>query len=176
MKLRGKKLSNTNLEICIIPRGNGEDIVFKCQAVIDMDDFDKLCPEPKIPIRRVRDQKIEDVEDPLYKGLSALHAEKRINYLILKSLEATEDLEWETVNMSDSETWKNYQKELKDSGFSMIEINRIVQSVMIANCLSESRLEEARKAFLAGLDRDLLESSSPNGEHLSIVSGAPVKD
>src|SRR4051812_35229165 len=116
MKIKGKVLSGPNLEICIIPRGNEkEDIIFKCQAVLDMTDFERLCPEPRIPIMLHKGNRIQDIESPIYKAQIGEHNERRINFLIIKSLEATEDLEWDTVNLSDSSTWGNYHKELKDA-------------------------------------------------------------
>jgi hypothetical protein len=51
--------------------------------------------------------------------------------------------------MSDPNTWINFDKELKDSGLSEIERIRIVNAVMTANCLNESKLDEARESFLA---------------------------
>ncbi len=175
MKIRGKKISGRNIEICIIPRSDGEDIVFKCAAVLDMDDFEKLCPEP-IPPTRIGpgNTRIQDVEDNLYKGLSGLRNEKRIHYLVIKSLEATEDLEWDTVSLSDSDSWANYKTELKDAGFTDIETMRIVNSVMIANCLNEGKLEEAKKAFLAGQVNQAVLPFTPNGEQQNTVSGVPV--
>lgn len=150
MKLKGKKISGKNIEYCIIPRSDGENIVFKCQSVMDLSDFDKLCPEPHAPLKMLPGKgKVRDVEAPSYKVALEKRNEKRIYYITLKSLEATEELEWETVNMSDSSTWGNYETELRDSGFSNIEIMRIVNACMSANCLNEAKLEEARNSFLA---------------------------
>ncbi len=150
MKIQGKKIEGSNVVLCIIPRDNAEDIIFKCAAVLNMDDFNKLCPSPKIPTKMIKGGKIvEDIEAPAYKAQMNDYATKRISFMILKSLQATEGLEFETVSMSDHTTWENYQKELKDSGFSDVEVMRIVNAVMTANCLNENKIEEARTAFLA---------------------------
>ncbi len=150
MKLHGEKVSKPNVEICIIPRGEGEDIIFKCGAVLDMDDFDRLCPTPKVPLKIVKGgKKVEDPDSQSYKTLLQEYNSSRINYMILKSLEATESLEWETVKIGDPSTWKDYEKELKESGFSNIEILRIINAVMSANCLNEDKIEKARLDFLA---------------------------
>ena len=77
--------------------------------------------------------------------------------MILKSLEATEGLEWETVKMDDPETWLNYEKELKDSGLSPIEVGRIVGICMSANGLDERKMEAARDAFLAEQQAQVVE-------------------
>lgn len=157
MKLAGKKIEGPNEEVIVIPRsGEDGDIVFIARSVLDMDDFEKFCPRPNPPIIRKRDgSRFEDRDDARYKKLMDEFASRHIAFMVLKSLEATPDLEWETVNMNDPSTWLNYETELKESGFSTIEINRIINGVITANCLNEAKLEEARKSFLAG-QRDLL--------------------
>ncbi len=150
MRLHGQPISKPNVEICPIPRGEGNDIIFKCQAVLDMDEFDQLCPTPKIPLKVIKgNKKVEDPDSPSYKTLLNEYNANRINYIILKSLEATESLEWDSIKMGDPSTWANYEKEFKASGFSNIEVMRIVNTVMSANCLNEDRIEKARADFLA---------------------------
>src|ERR1700739_2727657 len=102
MKMLGKKVEGYNIEICVIPRGEGEAHVFTAQAVIDMGDFDRLCPPPKPTIKMIKGgKKVEDVESPKFKRDMQVYGERRMQYMVLKSLEATEGLEWETINMSD---------------------------------------------------------------------------
>lgn len=178
MKIRGKKIESKNIEYCVIPRSVGEDIVFKCTPVLDLSDFDKLVPEPRAPWKILPGNKrVQDIDSPAYKNMNEKRNEKRISYLIIKSLEATEELEWETVKINDSDTWKNYETELKDSGFSIMEINRIINAVMTANCLNETKLEEARENFLRSLaSPEAMISSIPNGEKSNSQSGELVKD
>jgi hypothetical protein len=177
MKINGKKIEGSNVEICVIPRGDDkEPIVFKCQAVLDIEPFDQLCPAPRPPmIMKPGGKKIIDNENSKYKVQVEQHNAKRMGYLIIKSLEATEGLEWETVSLSDPDTWDNYSKELKDSGFSNIEIMRIINTCMSANCLDEARLERAREDFLATQSSNG-QSSIQQDELLSIASGVPAKD
>ena len=52
--------------------------------------------------------------------------------------------------MEDPSTWLNYEKELKDSDFSQIEINRLVSGVLQVNSLDEDHIKAARERFLAG--------------------------
>lgn len=157
MKILGKKISGPNIEICVIPRGE-EVIVFHAQAVLDMTPFEGMCPRPKPPTKIIKGGKrIDDFESPQYQILLDKYAQNRVNYMILKSLQATEGLEWESVDLSNVDTWGNYNQELKDSGFSEIEVMRIVNSTMIANCLSEDKLEEARSNFLASQQAGLEE-------------------
>ncbi len=177
MKIKGKKIEGSNVEICVIPRGENEPIVFKCQAVLDMEAFDKLCPPPKAPlVQKPGGRRIVDVEDPKYIYALNQQSEKRIAYILLRSLEATEDLEWETVKMSDPDTWSNYEKELTDSGFSRIEVMRILNTCMSANCLDEARLEKARNDFLAGQRESVNGQSTQVEEPHSMLSGELVKD
>jgi hypothetical protein len=150
MKIQGKKIEGSNIELCIIPRGENEPIVFKCQAVLDMEDFDRVCPLPKAPLLlKPGGKRVLDENDPKFILARDTHSTKRVAFIILKSLEATEGLEWETVKMGDPDTWVNYEKELKASGFSQIEIIRLINTCMSANCLNEARLEKARDDFLA---------------------------
>jgi hypothetical protein len=150
MKLNGRKIEGPNVETVIIPRGEDEPIVFRCQAVLDYDEFDLVCPRPIPPVRIMRGgRRVTDVEDKTYLIMLESYAKQRTNWMILQSLKATENLEWETIQMSDPNTWINFDKELKDSGLSEIERIRIVNAVMTANCLNESKLDEARESFLA---------------------------
>lgn len=150
MKMNGTKLECPNEEILVLPRPSG-DLVFKAKAVLDYDEFDKICPEPKPPVKVVKGGKKEvNIADSAYQAEISAHNERRMAFIILKSLQATEGLEWETVDMLKPNTWVNYVDELKSSGFSSVEIHRIVTAVLRANALDEAKLEEARKAFLAG--------------------------
>lgn len=149
MKLNGQEIKGPNVITLALPRGDDEAIIIKAKSVLDLSEFDKLCPEPKPPIRlKPGGRKIEDKNDDKYKTALADFASNRIHYMVIKSLEATEELTWDTVILSDPSTWKNYQEELKKAFFSDIEINRIVNAVFEANCLSEMKLEEARQRFL----------------------------
>ena len=179
MKIKGKKVSGRNIEYVIIPRqnekGESEDIVFYCQSVIDFEPFRKLCPEPKPPqIMKRGEGLIEDVEDPQYKEAVKRHNENRMNWLVLESLKGTPDLEWESVQAGNSDTWNNYQKELRESGIGEFEINRIIQGVLVANSLDERKMEEARKRFLQQNMQVLQQSSYQTGELTSTLSGVPA--
>jgi len=150
MKLNGKR-PGIHVEPIVLPRPEG-DIVMKAQAVGDFKDFDKLCPPPEPRRKRLADgQEILDVEDKGYKQAVENYSQKRVAYMCIKGLSAgTPDLEWEQVKLEDNNTWLKFEAELIESGFSDVEIKRIVAGVMRANCLSEMAVEEARKRFLAG--------------------------
>jgi len=176
MRIKGKKIEGPNVEIIVIPRKD-EDIVFKAQAVLDLEDFEKLCPVPKPPQMLKRGVgMVDDVEDVNYKIAMRVHAERRIDWIVLQSLKATPDLEWETVDYGQPDTWRLYKKELRDSGFGEYEINRIINGVMIANSLDDRKMEEARERFLLGqrLEQEALSSqkegknSTPSGNHANV--------
>lgn len=173
MKIQGKKIEGKNTEICPIPRPGG-DIIFIAQSV-DMDEFTSLCPQPIPPKKIIKGgQKVDDVEHPSFIRKMRAYGEKRVAYMVIKSLEATPGLEWEKVNPSDASTWEEYTQELKESGFTDIEIGRIIDAVMTANCLNETRLEEARARFLLSRQQKDDDQSTPEEELVSTLSGEPL--
>jgi|SRR5215831_747031 len=174
MKIHGKTIKGPNIEIIVIPRSTG-DIIFKAQAVLSFDDFTRLCPVPKPPMMYKRGEgKVPDTNDKIYKAAIDGYADKRIDWLVITSLAATEGLEWDQVKLDDPSTWHLFKKELQDSGFGQYEINRIINGCMIANCLDESKVQQARERFLAGQGEEPDKSSSLNGEQKSTPSGEPV--
>ena len=176
MKYKGQKIEGPNEEIIIIPRGTGDDIVLTARAVLDFKEFDDLITVPKPPMRMTRGESKHTplLNDPKYKKEMDLYNQLRLSWLILTSLKATEDLEWETVDMFDSGTWNNYDEEMRDSGFSNVEIGRIIDGVMIANSLSQEKIDEARKHFLAGQREAAEASSSRLVEAKTTQSGEPA--
>lgn len=177
MRIKGRTISGPNIEVVVIPRGNGNDIVFKAQAVLDTKDFDRLCPAPTPPKKMIRGGALqEDVNDEGYRKEMQEWGKRKTHHLILRSLEATDDLQWDTVDMSVPDTWGNYDDEMTQSGFSEVEKIKIVEAVFAANCLNESRLEEARQRFLRFQEAESTNSSSPTAGPPSMPSGVLVKD
>jgi hypothetical protein len=174
MKILGEKIEGANIEEIIIPRGETQ-IVLRAQAVLDDTEFNDLCPRPK-PVVGIGKGgiRIERTDDPGYKANLDAWGEKRVAWLVLKSLEATESLEWETVDYNDQSTWLNYKEELKESGFSDAEQGRILSGVMAANGLSESKVEEARARFLRSREVALAASWSPPAAPGTTPSGGPA--
>ena len=72
-------------------------------------------------------------------------------WMLLKSLDATEGIEWEKVKVSEPATWDLLEEELKDSGLNEVEIMRLYQAMMKVNSLDEEYLEEARERFFASV-------------------------
>lgn len=174
MKINGKKVTGANIEIVVIPRQSG-DLVFKAQAVLDYSDFEKLHPRP-LPSKKLLPGGVvsENVEDPKYRAAVAKWAESRTHYMVIKSLQATEGLEWETVKFDDPSTWGNYVKELESSGFSEAESARIINCVVNACGLNQEKIDEATNRFLAAQAQMLVEQSSLSSEPNTTPSGEPV--
>lgn len=149
MKIRGKRIEGPNVEIIAIPRSNADDIIFQAQAVLDMTPFEQMCPVPEPPKKRLANgEEILNLKDKGY--LAALNnlATKRLAWIVLTSLQATEGLEWETVDISDHTTWSLFRSEFRASGFSDVEINRVIAGCVSANALNEDKIEAARERFL----------------------------
>ena len=171
MKYAGKEISGPSTEVVVIPRSDG-DLVFRAKAVLDYSDFDKLCPTPEPPpIVRRGGEKGFDTEDKVYQDAMDVWAEAKTNWMILKSLQETEELVWDTVDMSDPATYKNYETELQDAGFSPAEILRIVSIVITACGLNQEKIDEATERFLAGAVVAPSNVSSPSSEQSTTQSG-----
>ena len=176
MKIFGEE-TKANLVIIPIPRGNNTAIIFQAEAVLNNDDFDKLCPLPSPPmITFPGKEPTQDVTDKDYIEKVSKYSTNKFCWMILKSLEATEGLTWDTVEMNNPDTWDNYEEELRKGGFTESEIIHIINGVIQANGLSDDKIDEARKSFLAGdlVGRDVL--SYLKAVQPGTQSGEPVND
>ena len=147
----------------------------KAKAVLDMKEFEKLCPEPQAKKVLMAGGWKENTEDPGYKEAMKEYGDNRWNYIALKSLEPS-NIEWAEVDIGDSSTWKHWSKELTDAGLSSVEVNRITVCVMQANCLDDKKLEKARESFLRGPGDEQAKSSGPDTEQENTQSGEPAND
>ena len=149
MKIAGQEIKEVMEEVLVLPRLSG-DIVFRARGLESWDDFNKMCPEPKCPMKLVKGRKVHDVDDPNWKSDMESYSERKLAYLAIKSLEPTE-IEWDTVDLDKPSTWPKWQEDLKNAKFNDVERQRILQLVLEANCLSEAKLSKARELFLSGL-------------------------
>jgi hypothetical protein len=171
MRMHGKKLERPNREIIAIPRADSDDIIFIAQAVLNYDQFNALCPQPKPGTKLMKGgEKVLDFESSTYKAELTAYSGRRYSWMVLEALKETPGLQWETVDYSDPSTWNNFEKELRESGFSDIEVNRILKGVSDANCLNEDKVEAARKRFLAGIGQEVPGESS---SHLPALHSTP---
>ena len=161
-----------NEVLLVLPRGD-QSLAFRAKGVPDMDEFNALCPLPKPTGKVTKNGWVPNLNDPTYKQMMSDYADKRLGYLVIKSL-ADSEIEWDTVNISDPRTWPKWETELKASGLSQTEINRIVGIVMEANCLDEAKLTKAREVFLLGQAPMPPEFSGPLTAQDSTQSGAPA--
>jgi hypothetical protein len=152
MKMFGKQVKGPNVEYVVIPRGNGDNIVFKMQAVLDTKPFEQAV-KPPVPGKKMLPGGVtqEDTDDPIYKDAVKHFGETRYAWIVLQSLKATEGLEWETVKEDNPSTWVNWETELRDAGFSRTEIQLVMLGVANANALNQDKIDEARSRFLLSL-------------------------
>lgn len=149
MKINGQIVSGTCIETIVIPRGDNPPVVFKAQAVLDYDEFEKLCPKPTPKMMIAKGgKKVQDFTDKHWLAAIEDYNKKQQYYLFIKSLLATPGLEFEKIKITEPDSWLKFEEEFKDAGFTSIEINRIIQGIMIANCLDEAKIKEARDSFV----------------------------
>jgi hypothetical protein len=161
-----------NEEVLVLPRGESV-IVFKARGLADMDEFQKLCPEPTPPGKLTKEGWVPNPDDKNYVSVMAEYGKRRLAYMIVKTLEPS-SIEWETVDLSIAGTWANWEQDLKSAGFTQIECNRVVALVLEANCLNEEKLEKARKLFLLGPQTASAGISGPSTEPVTTQSGEPA--
>ncbi len=148
MKIKGKRLESTNEVTIVLPRYNGEDIIFKAKVILDYPNLDKFLTKPEAPSILIRGKQEKDYDNKGYKTKLQKNYEHRLNYMVLLSLAATEGLEWETVDMEKPETWGNWETELKDAGIPNSEVIYIFNKIQEVNSLDQDKLDEARERFL----------------------------
>lgn len=149
MKVGGVEVTKCEALIVFPRGGEGKDIPFRAKAVAVNDEFNKMVAMPIPPKIQTKNGTSNDFSDPDYKKAVAYREEQRFAYMCIKSLEPSQ-IEWETVSIESPATWTKWGDELMAAGLSEVEVNRLIGLVMEANSLDESKIEEARKAFLRG--------------------------
>ena len=177
MKIAGHSNYQPNEEVCVIPRTHGDDFVFTAKALMDLEEFDILCPVPKPPaVIGKGGVKSFDFKNQSYIDALLAHSKQRITYFIIHSLSATAGLTWDKVVFSDPTTWHHYEKELKAANFNYLEVQRIEAAVFTANCLNEQKVEQARQNFLLEQELAAKESTGQQDTQNSSQSGEPASD
>ena len=161
-------------EILVLPRGD-QEIVFRAVGIPDYEEFHKLCPEPKPPGKLTKDGWEPNEDDENYKSVMASHNAKRLACMVITSLEPS-DIEWDTVDPVKPSTWTKWQDEMKASGLSQVECNRVLQLVFQANCLDEEKLKRARDSFRRGQQPVPAEFSGQSTAPESTPSGEPASE
>ncbi len=150
MKMNGIAVTQMKPVTVVISRGENENpLVADCKPVTSYDTFNKICQIPTPPEKILKGGARElDTSNPAYLKRVTEYSEKRVFFLFLESVK--DSIVWETVKFDDSDTWKNCEQEMKDSGLTDKEVEQIFDAVFEANAMNEDKLNEARKAFLAG--------------------------
>lgn len=150
MIYKGINFSGPRQEVLVIPR-NGIDVIITADAVYNFAEFDAILSPPKVPLRqKAGSSEVEQMHnDPEYQKKLDKYIAHKSDWIVLKSLQATKELEWETVDLSDPETWANYKTELVSAGFSQLEIMNIISLINRACGLDQDKIDEATKSFLA---------------------------
>lgn len=163
MKIAGKVYSGPNVVTLVLPRGD-ESVVIKAQAVLDLEEVESYMSLPTPPSALGKGGvKVQNFEDKNYKEALEIYNQRKMDWMVVKSLEPSE-IEWETIDIEKPGSWGNYKEEFKKAGFSTVEVGRIVNAVLEANCLDENKLEQARKVFLLGQAAALEASTGPSTE------------
>jgi hypothetical protein len=173
MKIGGQEIRGPMEEVIVLPRADDQVIVLKARAVLDLKEFRRLCPEP-VPKKMLKrgGEEVLNTSDPAYKAATQAWGELYIHYLTITSLQATDGgIEFDTVELTNPGTWKNWEQDFKNAGFSEMEINRVRAGVMTANALNEQKIKEARENFLHSQVASQNGQSSPNTELKPTPSG-----
>ena len=175
MKIHGVTIDPPEEKVIVVPR-NDKKFVFRAKAVLDFTAFEQICPKPKPRTQMAPGgEKKELFDEPKYLKEVNKWAERRTAWTILTSLSATEGLEWDTVVMSDPDTWMNYEEELRNN-FSEIESVMIASTALDACSLTSAHIDEATKSFLALTEGEQKELCSQSSEPSSTQSTDPAKD
>jgi len=174
MKINGVAVTKPSEKLLVIERDEGP-LVFRAQALTSMDEFDQIVPLPKPPGKLTKDGFVPDSNDPNYQVTLGQHALKRLGFMVIRTLENSK-IEWATVDPANPKTWTNWEKDLKDAGFTQTERNRILELVIDVNTLDEDKIKAARDSFLRGQAVLKAATSGPQTEQASTPSGQPASE
>lgn len=150
MKIAGKKVDTSpNVELIVIPRTNRDPIVFKVQAVIEYKEFEELVPRPT-PRKSLKPggDTVDNLDDANYLAELNMFAKKQTYYMFVKSIFlGTPDIEFDLIKLTDPDSWLKFEEEFRSAGFTVGEINYVINKIMDVNTLNESKIEAARASF-----------------------------
>jgi hypothetical protein len=172
MKVGGVSVIPRPEEVLVIPRGK-QFLVFRAKPLPDMDEFDKLCPEPEPPGKFTKDGWEPEPGDVNYLQIKANYLKQRIGYMVIHTL-ADSNIEWTKVKVESPKTWAKWDEDFREAGFIQAEINRVLKLVLDTNSLSEDMIREARESFARGQARVQAASSGLQTEPESSPSGEPA--
>lgn len=147
MKLAGIKVSAKYTKEVTFYRET-ENFVFKLEAVGNYKDFEESCSQPLPPvITKPGGNEYQNIDDKEYIERLEEWSAWRIHWMAVNTIK---EVEWDTVT-TDPETYENWQEDLRNAGFSQIEVSKLQNHIMIVNGLIEpERIDEALKNSSVG--------------------------
>ena len=86
MKIAGQVVpKELNTDVLVLPRGDTA-IAIKAQAIVNYEEFDKLCPMPEAPGVLTKDGFVPNTNDETYKQKSERHHLQRGGWMVINSL------------------------------------------------------------------------------------------
>lgn len=170
MRIKNRTLAPPPPKFVPLPRPDG-DVILQVQAVLDYTDFDRLCPFPKPPVEKniKTGQEKYLTDDPAYKRRVDVYANQKFCWIVIKSLEATEDLIWDSVDINQPETWSKCHSELA-SCFTPGEVDLIMEGIAGVNAPSKEAQRDALERFMSSQADAAKASLSPTDEQNSTPS------
>lgn len=151
MKYKGNVVTTPEPSLLVVPHGD-EMLEFQIRMLTENDKkrFDELVAIPVAPMETLAKSNITrpSLDAPEYRAALKEYNELYTDFIVLTSLSATKELEFETVKSDEPKTWKNYFEELKEAGFTVDAINLIIAKCINVNTLDMAAIERARKDFL----------------------------
>lgn len=155
MKVNGKSLDAPRIVKVYLPIADNGAVEFKFRPLRGDEEFEKILTRPKPKAKKKPGGEVfHDTNDPAFKTALAEWVSKKLDWEFLTCISATDGLEWETVNMSDPNSWKNWRSDM-EKVFGTAEINAVFQGFLDAQYISEEVMEKARAAFLTGTPEPL---------------------
>lgn len=175
MKLNGVPILKRFEDFVVLPREGSDDLVFRLVPVDSYEDFNKLCPEPRPPRRKLpgQEQSVPVYDSPKYVAAMSKHNRLSYDYMCVKTFA---DVEWDTVDINNPETWANWTTDFLNAGIRGSEFTALMNGIMKINSLNSDHLEEARERFLAMRRQQSQATPSQTEELTDTQSGELVSD
>jgi hypothetical protein len=174
MKVNGIKLAGPRIVERYLPVSDGEAVCFKFRSLRSDEDFEKVMPKPRPPqVMKPGGLTHFNTEDSRFKTALNDWVNHKLNWEFLTSISATDGIEWDKVDMSKSETWALWRKDLEEH-FPNSQIDQIFGGFLEAQYISEEGMEKARARFLTGTRERHEMSPSQVDAQVNTQSGVPA--
>jgi hypothetical protein len=151
MKFKGEQLQNNFVAERVLRFNNELAVTFKVRALTseeskEADDLYDLPEPPTITLKGGK--KMKDRNDPDYLKAVTEMGERKFNYFLIKGLTATEDLEFEDVDVEDPDTYDMLDEEFKKAGITSVMKLKLIEAALEANQISDAAIKAAEQDFL----------------------------